>query len=76
MIWFIRVEFAVTWVCLFIRSLNRNHRDEKEKADDEKRLKQKGRFEIKLNIGASVEFILRQFLFGVVFYRGRIICVD
>ena len=41
--------------------------EKKEKADDEKRIKRKARFEIKLNIGASVGFILRQF-FGVVFY--------
>ena len=61
MIWFIRVSSPSCGVCLFVRSLNRNHTDEKEKADDEKRLKRKGRFEIKLNIGASVGFILRQF---------------
>ena len=35
MIWFIRVSSPSRGVCLFIRSLNRNHRDEKEKADND-----------------------------------------
>ena len=35
MIWFLRVSSPSRGVCLFIRSLNRNHRDEKKKADND-----------------------------------------